>query len=81
MIRSIVVSIVTGILIGGVARGVMTSGRSIGVTPLMVVGVVGAVLGRFAARMLFGNSMFLGMILAIGGALAGVALYRAIADG
>ena len=77
---SLLGAIVTGLVVGGAYRFMLSGGRSPGMSPVLVVAVVGAVAARYAGRAVFGNVPMLGIILSLAGAAIAVGIYRAVAE-
>ena len=73
--------IAVGLVIGIIARAVMPGRDPIGLVGTLLVGIVGAILGGYAWRALFGDT---NGVEVIGGVLAAVLLlwaYRKVATG
>jgi len=73
--------IVVGLVVGGLARLLMPGRDPIGIIGTLVVGIVGAIVGGYAWRALFGNSEGVEWIGSILVAMALLWVYRQVTVG
>lgn len=76
--------IVLGLVIGALAKAIMPGGDKGGIFVTMILGIVGAIVGGFVGKLVFGTSLgsFWNLktwVLALIGALIVLAIYRAVA--
>jgi uncharacterized membrane protein YeaQ/YmgE (transglycosylase-associated protein family) len=70
--------IVFGLIVGAIAKLLMPGRDPGGIIVTMLLGIAGALLGTFVGRALFGNDYAAGWIASILGAIALLAIYRAM---
>lgn len=77
----ILVYIVVGLIVGALARLLMPGRDPIGIVGTLVVGIVGAIVGGYAWRALFGNTEGVEWIGSVLVAMALLWIYRRMATG
>ncbi len=77
----LLVFIVVGLIVGVIARALMPGKDPIGILGTIVVGIVGAIVGGYAWRALFGNSEDVEWIGSIIVAMALLWVYRRMTVG
>lgn len=73
--------IIVGLVVGGLARLLMPGRDPIGIVGTLVVGIVGAIVGGYAWRALFGNTEGVEWIGSILVAMALLWIYRQVMVG